>query len=632
MIKVSKGIPFLKIKKNSKVSLYGCGSNGIMCYKQLIKSGYCRLAVWVDANYADKVREGEEIKSVSELEETKYDYVFITIIDENISRQVKRNLIDNGILEDKIVTMQDKITPLAAECLENKEWIQKYLVDNFKRMYGFAKRAGEYYQELEALLLANIDDKSYFLNCLKVLLTVLKDTEIKFVLLVLMYQYDYFDKQCMELFMKWIINSKWYDDTYYEFIINSTAMVFLHPEYIYDDFFIDRKTLQRKICEYYNLYSIENRLKPEKGKVAIVSSIYTPECTEEAVSILVRKYAMKFADLGYAVKIFVLRQNIACDIENVFLMNKIPLGNAIKTTDKLTEDRNILIGEQLSVNVAERIQNTMRSVLEYQPSFILDMADERFPEAFALIRYFPIISLPMRGNAYSSEADIYLFSDRNRVIKDNYLYRAISIERVREVMISYLNQGGKSIPYERSDYGLQKDDFVMVTVGGRLHLEIDVEMIKSVCQLLCKKKSIKWLLVGDNVENDDLLFNYFLAEKRIINWGYEKCLENLYQMCDIYLNPNRGGGGVSIRRAMCLGLPVAMTDFPSDALPCMPRAYIVHGNYRNLMEYIVQLCDDQELYQTVSRETLRQIRLFTDKSDVEEILEVYSEMSASPER
>lgn len=626
---MSKSIPFFRIEKNSRVALYGCGSNGIMCYKQLIKSGYCKLAVFVDVNYADKVLEGEEIKPISELETVEYDYVFITIIDEDTSRQVKRNLMDNGVSEDKIVTMHDRIKPFSTEYLENKEMIQEYLVDSFKRMYGFAKGAGEYYQELEALLFENIEEKSYIFNCLKALLNVLKDDEKKFILLVLMYQYDYFDKWCMELFMKWINNSKWYDDTYYEYIINSTVMIFLHPEYIYDNFFIDRRKSQRKICEYYNLYHIENNLKPEKRKVAIVSSIYSPDCTGEAVSVLVRKYAIEFADFGYDVKIFILRQNIACDLKNVFLMSKRPLDSAVKTTDELMGARNIQIGEQLSVNLTERIQNTVKSIMNYQPSFILDMADERFPEAFALIRHFPIINLPMRGNAYSSEADIYLFIDRNRVKKDNDLYRVMPIERVRETMISYLNQGEKSIPYKRKEYGLQEEDFVMVTVGGRLHLEIDDAIIKSVCQLFSEKKNFKWILVGDHVENENSLFNHFLAEKRIINWGHEKCLESLYQMCDVYLNPNRGGGGVSIRRAMCLGMPVAMTDFPSDALPCMPAACIVHGDYRNLMEYVVQLCENQELYQKVSEETLKQIRLYTDKSDVEKILEIYRGMVGS---
>lgn len=625
---LNKGIPFLKIRKGSRVVIYGCGINGVICYKLLIKSGYCKLTAIVDINYANKVIEGEEVKPISELETMEYDYVFITIIDEYVSKQVKQNLINKGILEDKIVTMQDKIKPLAVECLENIESIQEYIDDSFKKMYGFAKRAGEYYQELEALLIENSVDKDGVFNYLKKLLKALKDDEKKFILLVLMYQCGYFDKQCMELFMKWMINSKWYDDTYYEFIIDSTVMIFLHPDYIYNDFFIDRKRLQKKICEYYNLYEIENKLKPEQKKVAIVSSIYSPDCTQEAVSALVRKYAIEFIELGYDVKIFVLRQNIACDLEKIFLTNEIPLGSTVKTTDELTAAKNIQIGEQLSANLTERIQNTVKSIINYRPAFILDMADERFSEAFALIKHFPIISVPMRGNAYSSEADIYLFTDANRVKKDNYLYRAIPIERVREVMISYLNQNEKSISYKRKEYGLQKEDFVMVTVGGRLHIEIDDEMITCVCQLLSEKKNVKWILVGDNVESGNPQFNLFLAEKRVIHWGHEKCLEKLYQMCDIYLNPNRRGGGVSIRRAMCLGLPAAMTDFPSDALPCMPTAYIVHGDYRNLMEYVAQLCENRDLYQRVSKETLERIKLFTAKSDAEKILENYKELIA----
>lgn len=628
---MDKGIPFFRIRKGSRLALYGCGNNGIRCYKQLVKSGYCRLVALVDINYTDKVLESMKVQPVSVLETVEYDHIFITIMDDCVSEQVKNILINKGISEDKIVTMQDKIAPLAIECLKDKEYMKEYFTDSFRKMFGFAKSAGEYYQELEVFLDTTTKDKNLVFDYLKTLLNMLKNDEKKFILLVLMYQYGYFDKQCMEMFNKCIYLSEWYDDTYYEFIIDTTMMIFEHPNYIYNDFFVDRRKLQEKICEYYNLYNIENNLKFEK-RIAIVSSIYSPNNTNEAVSVLVRKYALEFKDLGYDVKIFVLRQNIACNLENVFLVRRILFGNAIRTIDELTETKSIEIVEQLSANLTERIQNTIKSIINYSPTFILDMADERFPEAYALIRHFPIINLPIRENAYSSMADIYLFLDKNRVKKDNCLYHAIPIDRVRESMISYLNLEGNSIPYKRECYGLQEEDFVMVTVGIRLHSEIDSEMIKNVCQLLLEKKNVKWILVGDNIESENLLFKRFFTERRIINWGYEKHLESLYQMCDIYLNPNRSGGGVSIRRAMRLGLPVAMTDFPSDALSCMPASYIVHGDYKELMKYIISLNENRDLYQKVSKETLKRIKLFTDKSDVEKILKVYKEMDALTNR
>lgn len=623
---MENGIPFFKIRRGSRIALYGCGKSGTACYRQLVKSGYCSLAVIVDQNHTGRVLEGNSVKPVSELETVDYDCILITIMDERISRQVKKSFLEKGILERKILTMHDRPKALTMECVENQEYMQKYLVDSFGKMCSYAKRPVEYYQELAARLSLAKHEKEHVFECLKTLLSVLKEEETKFILLVLMYQYGYFDKQCMESFMKCMRNAKWNDDTYYGFIIDSTVMVFVHPDYIYNNFFVDRKALQKKICAYYKLYAVENVQKTEKKRIAIITSIYAPENTADAVSVLVRKYAMEFVDCGYDVKIFVVRLDVDIDFQKVFLIHRMPNGICKKSTDRLTSAKKISICESLNMDVTERLQTTLKNIMEYHPSFLLDMADERFPEAYALIRHFPIFNLPMRGNAYSSEADIYLSIDADRVKKDNSLYHAVPQEDVREIPLSYLGQKETTVlQYNREEYGLKKEDFIMVTVGGRLSLEIDDKMIKCVCRLLTEKKNIKWILVGDRVKCEDRLFRCFLDEGRIIHWGYENCLENLYGMCDIYLNPNRTGGGVSIRRAMWLGMPIVMTDFPSDALPCMPTDYVIHGGYGELMEYAARLSEDRELCQKVSEKTLEKIRTFTSKSDVEKILEVYEE-------
>ncbi len=630
---MENGIPFFKIRRGSRIALYGCGKSGTVCYGQLVKSGYCSLAVIVDQNHTGRVLEGNSVKPVSELETVDYDCILITIMDERISRQVKNSFLEKGIPERKILTMHDRPKALTMECVENQEYMQKYLVDSFGKMCSYAKRPVEYYQELAARLSLAEHEKEHVFECLKTLLSVLKDEETKFILLVLMYQYGYFDKQCMESFMKCMRNAKWNDDTYYGFIIDSTVMVFVHPDYIYNNFFTDRKALQKKICAYYKLYTMGNVQKTEKKRIAIITSVYAPENTTEAVSVLVRKYAMEFVDFGYDVKIFVVRRDVDVDFQKVFLIHRMPNGICKKSTDRLTSAKKISICESLNMDVTERLQTTLKNIMEYHPSFLLDMADERFPEAYALIRYFPIFNLPMRGNAYSSEADIYLSIDADRVKKDNNLYHAVPQEDVREIPLSYLGQKETAVlPYKREEYGLKKEDFIMVTVGGRLSLDIDDKMIKCVCRLLMEKENIKWILVGDRVKCENRLFHCFLDEGRIIHWGHEDYLENLYGMCDIYLNPNRMGGGVSIRRAMWLGMPIVMTDFPSDALPCMPTDYVIHGGYGELMEYAARLSEDRELCQKVSEKTLEKIRTFTSKSDVEKILEVYEEWEISAAR
>ena len=625
---MEKSIPYFKIKQGSTIALYGCGDNGVVCYNQLIKNGYCNLAVLVDKNYADKVVDGKEVQPISKLQGAEYDYVLITICDEDISLQVKSALTAMGLPEDKILSMDDRTALLRIENIQDADYMQMYLEKGFEKMYGLAKKPGEYYSELESTMLAYKNDEGYILNYLKAVLPKIKNDEKKLILMLLMYTCECIDRECMKLFMKQLENCEWKDDTYYGLAIDTTVMVFKQPQCIYNEFFQDRRMLHKKICEHYELYEIPNisKSKEQKKKIAIVAAWYSPDCVKEAVSRITRNYAIEFADMGYEVKIFVLCTITESDLSKKFLMKYNSSPNDalyIKTDDELLKKHNVQIEAQYGTDLRKRLQSSVRSIIDYQPSFILDMADEVFPEAYALIRYFTIINFPMRGNAYSSEADMYIFADLERVKRDNEKYHSMPIERVREVLLGNLSDWNSSgSPYVREEHGFGQEDFIMVTVGARLRLEIDDEMINYVCKLLTEQSIAKWLLVGDKVKSDNALFSQFIGEKRIINWGYEEHLDRLYPMCDIYLNPQRGGGGVSIRLAMRYGLPVAMTDFPSDVRSRMEQKHIVHGGYKELMEYVGRLCSDQELYRRVSEETRKRAETFSPRNDAEKVLKV----------
>ena len=61
-----------------------------------------------------------------------------------------------------------------------------------------------------------------------------------------MYNCKNFDENCMKLYMSCLMAAVWKDDTLYGLVIDTTIMVFYYPQYIYKDFFIDRKKLQNK--------------------------------------------------------------------------------------------------------------------------------------------------------------------------------------------------------------------------------------------------------------------------------------------------------------------------------------------------------------------------------------------------
>ena len=95
--------PFEKVKKNSRVVLYGAGNVGKRYFRQLEHSGYCQIVCWVDKN---KERFENTIYNVSEpdrLLDIEFDIVIICVANENLAKKIEDDLIEKGIAKSKII-------------------------------------------------------------------------------------------------------------------------------------------------------------------------------------------------------------------------------------------------------------------------------------------------------------------------------------------------------------------------------------------------------------------------------------------------------------------------------------------------------------------------------------------------
>ena len=70
-------------------------------------------------------------------------------------------------------------------------------------------------------------------------------------------------------------------------------------------------------------------------------------------------------------------------------------------------------------------------------------------------------------------------------------------------------------------------------------------------------KNIKWYIVGNKkIKHIENKYKQLINDRRIVFIEYENNLSSLYNKCDVYLNPIREGGGMSIALAMNQKLPV----------------------------------------------------------------------------
>ena len=88
--------------------MYGAGRVG-QGYFQFIKNTKCvNLVAWVDKNYRKGELQQMGVVSIEDIEHIEYDYILIATIYENMTKDIKCELMNIGIDERKIIWLQPK--------------------------------------------------------------------------------------------------------------------------------------------------------------------------------------------------------------------------------------------------------------------------------------------------------------------------------------------------------------------------------------------------------------------------------------------------------------------------------------------------------------------------------------------
>lgn len=88
------------VNNSDRIVVYGAGRFGKQIYNYLIKSG--NTPIWVDKQAETYRVQGLPVENVAILNEMEYDKIIIAVIDAQMTVDIKRALIQNGIQERKV--------------------------------------------------------------------------------------------------------------------------------------------------------------------------------------------------------------------------------------------------------------------------------------------------------------------------------------------------------------------------------------------------------------------------------------------------------------------------------------------------------------------------------------------------
>jgi glycosyltransferase involved in cell wall biosynthesis len=117
----------------------------------------------------------------------------------------------------------------------------------------------------------------------------------------------------------------------------------------------------------------------------------------------------------------------------------------------------------------------------------------------------------------------------------------------------------EAAPLTRDQLAIGPGRLAMVTVGGRLAHEINRTWAARMLEVLARHPHLVWVLAGGDGEMPPALAGADSAQLLLL--PHRSDLRSVLRCCDIYLNPPRLGGGLSVAEAMAEGLPVvALAD------------------------------------------------------------------------
>jgi len=310
--------PFELVEKSSRIIIYGYGALGHQYLLQIGKSKYCEILYFVDQNYLDYRNDPRcrvvSLETLYREPQENYDRVLIAIDDPEISGKVKETLHMGGIPQERIIVTKETriydwdwpVKISEKQLYEEEAALEEYVVNRYDSLAKAKMHtAREYLPDLSALIDVT-PDKEELLALLKERLSRMLDGPEKIILLQLMYQKEVFDAECFRMFVAAVDALDEYPAMQYSMCMDCELMWFQYPAILYDEYFLARRELMRKIAgRLQSTWKVNKRPHGDCFRVAIIPYQYCYETSGRGnPTVLTRMNALALQKVGAEVMVF----------------------------------------------------------------------------------------------------------------------------------------------------------------------------------------------------------------------------------------------------------------------------------------------------------------------------------------
>ena len=166
----------------------------------------------------------------------------------------------------------------------------------------------------------------------------------------------------------------------------------------------------------------------------------------------------------------------------------------------------------------------------------------------------------------------------------------------------------QSTHFTRKDYDISNDAFVIVVVGIRLDYEITDEFLTLLDNVCSKGAYVVFAGIFDTYSEKVSKYSNVADNSKFI--GYCDDMLALMEICDLYVNPKRVGGGFSVIEAFTKGKPGVYIK-EGDVYAAGGEEFGVK-DYAEMQEVIIEYMQDEQFYNEQSVKAVERAKLMTD--------------------
>lgn len=220
-------------------------------------------------------------------------------------------------------------------------------------------------------------------------------------------------------------------------------------------------------------------------------------------------------------------------------------------------------------------------------------------------------TIPKKTNQYVAVGKQLSNQEKNVLIDAGYRMSSVMESTFTFELIEQTSK------LSREELNLPNNQFLLVVVGIRLDTEVTEAFLKMLARTY--KSGTHVVFAGEFEtyaqrceQNEELKSHSSFV-------GYQNDILALMEVCDLYVNPPRVGGGFSVVEAFCKGIP-GVTLNQGDVAASAGLDFCV-DNLDEMSKTIMRYKEDQDFYHRMSEKALeRSKELFDSKGAMEHIL------------